>query len=63
MIMTEGLMDFLKTFSAKRGWEGTGQAAEDILKGSGTANICFSVGFVEICTTHQSRSKVWRSYP
>jgi NAD(P)-dependent dehydrogenase (short-subunit alcohol dehydrogenase family) len=35
MIMTEGLMDFLKVFSAKRGWEGTDQAADYILKGTG----------------------------
>jgi 3-oxoacyl-[acyl-carrier protein] reductase len=35
MIMTEGLMDFLKVFAAKRGWEGTDQAAEYILKGTG----------------------------
>lgn len=35
MIMTEGLMDFLTAFSAKRGWEGTDQAAAYILKGCG----------------------------
>jgi NAD(P)-dependent dehydrogenase (short-subunit alcohol dehydrogenase family) len=36
MIMTEGLMDFLRAFSAKRGWgEDTDRAAEYVLKGCG----------------------------
>jgi NAD(P)-dependent dehydrogenase (short-subunit alcohol dehydrogenase family) len=36
MIMTDGLMDFLRVFAAKRGWEGdTDRAAQYILKGCG----------------------------
>jgi 3-oxoacyl-[acyl-carrier protein] reductase len=36
MIMTEGLMDFLKVFADKRGWgDDTDRAAEYILKGCG----------------------------
>jgi 3-oxoacyl-[acyl-carrier protein] reductase len=36
MIMTEGLMDFLQVFAAKRGWgDDTDRAAEYILKGCG----------------------------
>lgn len=36
MIMTEGLMDFLKVFADKRGWgEDTDRAADYILKGCG----------------------------
>ena len=36
MIMTEGLMDFLHSFSARRGWgDDTDRAAEYILKGCG----------------------------
>ena len=36
MIMTEGLLDFLRTFAAKRGWgDDIDQAAEYILKGTG----------------------------
>lgn len=36
MIMTEGLMDFLKVFAAKRGWgDDTDRAADYILKGCG----------------------------
>jgi 3-oxoacyl-[acyl-carrier protein] reductase len=36
MIMTEGLMDFLRVFAAKRGWgEDTDRAADYILKGCG----------------------------
>jgi NAD(P)-dependent dehydrogenase (short-subunit alcohol dehydrogenase family) len=36
MIMTEGLMDFLRVFAAKRGWgDDTDRAADYILKGCG----------------------------
>jgi NAD(P)-dependent dehydrogenase (short-subunit alcohol dehydrogenase family) len=36
MIMTDGLMDFLRTFAAKRGWGAdTDRAADYILKGCG----------------------------
>ncbi|MDO8391176.1 MAG: SDR family oxidoreductase [Actinomycetota bacterium] len=35
MIMTEGLVDFLTNFAAKRGWEGIDQAADYVLKGTG----------------------------
>jgi len=36
MIMTEGLMDFLRLFAAKRGWgDDTDKAADYILKGTG----------------------------
>ena len=54
MIMTEGLMDFLKTFAAKRGWDSTDQAADYILKGTGQSvhrigqveDIAFAVAYL-----------------
>jgi 3-oxoacyl-[acyl-carrier protein] reductase len=54
MIMTEGLMDFLKVFAAKRGWDSTDQAADYILKGTGQSvhrigqveDIAFAVAYL-----------------
>ncbi|MDO8364183.1 MAG: SDR family NAD(P)-dependent oxidoreductase [Actinomycetota bacterium] len=55
MIMTEGLMDFLQAFSAKRGWEGTDQAAEYILKGCGqTVNRIGQVDDIAFAVTYLS---------
>jgi 3-oxoacyl-[acyl-carrier protein] reductase len=53
MIMTEGLMDFLKLFSAKRGWEGIDQAAQYILTGCGqTVNRIGQVEDVAFAVTY-----------
>jgi NAD(P)-dependent dehydrogenase (short-subunit alcohol dehydrogenase family) len=53
MIMTEGLMDFLKVFSAKRGWEGTDKAADYILKGCGqTVNRIGQVEDIAFAVTY-----------
>jgi 3-oxoacyl-[acyl-carrier protein] reductase len=53
MIMTEGLLDFLKVFSAKRGWEGTDKAADYILKGCGqTVNRIGQVEDIAFAVTY-----------
>ena len=53
MIMTEGLMDFLQVFSAKRGWDGTDRAAEYILKGCGqTVNRIGQVDDIAFAVTY-----------
>ena len=53
MIMTEGLVDFLKIFSAKRGWEGIDRAAEYILQGCGqTVNRIGQVEDVAFAVTY-----------
>ncbi|MCU4186827.1 SDR family oxidoreductase [Acidiferrimicrobium sp. IK] len=55
MIMTEGLMNFLRAFAAKRGWgEDTDRAAEYVLKGCGQTvdrigqveDIAYAVAFL-----------------
>ncbi len=53
MIMTEGLVDFLKVFSAKRGWEGIDRAAEYVLRGCGqTVNRIGTVEDIAFAVTY-----------